>query len=125
MVRDDFFEVRHVPVPIVQEREVQVPKIEYVEKIIEVPQIQTVEKIVEVPQVQVQERIIHKPVTIVQEREVQIPEIEYVERIVEVPHVQQRPVEQVVQIEVPQIQTQVLSLPNACKFVFLEIHVIE
>ena len=83
------------------------------------------EKIVEVPQVQVQERIIHKPVTIVQEREVQIPKIEYVERIVEVPHVQQRPVEQVVQIEVPQIQTQVLSLPNACKFVFLKLDVIE
>ena len=95
------------------------------EKIVEVPQIQTVEKIVEVPQVQVQERIIHKPVTIVQEREVQIPKIEYVERIVEVPHVQQRPVEQVVQIEVPQIQTQVLSLPNACKFVFLKLYVIE
>ena len=77
----------------------EVPKIEYVEKIIEVPQIQTVEKIVEVPQVQVQERIIHKPVTIVQEREVQIPKIEYVERIVEVPHVQQRPVEQIVQVD--------------------------
>merc|ERR1719201_3164500 len=29
--------VRHVPVPIVQEREVQVPKIEYVERIVEVP----------------------------------------------------------------------------------------
>ena len=62
----------------------------------------------EVPQVQVQERIIHKPVTIIQEREVQVPKIEYVERIVEVPHVQQRPVEQIVQIEVPQIQTQVV-----------------
>merc|ERR1719326_2136656 len=37
----------HRHVPVVQEREVQVAKIEYVEKIIEVPQIQTVEKIVE------------------------------------------------------------------------------
>ena len=65
--------VRHVPVPIVQEREVQVPKIEYVEKIVEVPQIQHVERVVEVPQVQVQERIIHRPVVIQQEREVQVP----------------------------------------------------
>ena len=30
----------------------------------------------------------------------------YVERIVEVPQIQQRPVEQVVHVEVPQIQTQ-------------------
>ena len=45
--------VRHVPVPIVQEREVQVPKIEYVERIVEVPQIQHVERVVDFMGVQI------------------------------------------------------------------------
>ena len=91
-------QVMHRAVPVVQEQ------------VVEVPQIQYQERIVEVPQVQVQERIVHVPKVVVQEREVHVPKIEYVEKIVEVPQVQQRPVEQIVHVEVPQIQTQARAL---------------
>jgi len=110
---------------------IEVPQVEYVERIIEVPQTRSVERIIEVPEVIYQEvvrhvprvevreveRFVHRPVVEPVERMVDVPEVRYVERIVEVPevilqevvrHVPRRIVEEVVR-RVPRVETQIVE----------------
>lgn len=52
---------------------VEVPKIEYVDKIVEVPRIRTVQKFVEVPQVQYVDKIVDVPRIIMKEKLIEVP----------------------------------------------------
>mmetsp|Transcript_36314 Transcript_36314/g.79295 ORF Transcript_36314/g.79295 Transcript_36314/m.79295 type:complete len:603 (+) Transcript_36314:161-1969(+) len=126
------FKTRIVEVPEVVEREVvkeveeieerivEVKKIEYVDTVVEVPVRKIVEKIIEVPELvdrvvevevpqitervvevpRVEENIIYRDVYVEEERTVEVPIIEWVDRVVEVPVVKVR--ENVV--HVPQVQ---------------------
>merc|ERR1711920_855976 len=82
-----------VPKVVTQEVEkiVEVPQVEYVERIVHVPKVVTheVEKIVEVPQVEYVEKIVEmpKPVTKEVRKLVEVPQVEYDEKIVHVPKV--------------------------------------
>eukprot|EP01070_Trichotokara_eunicae_P009856 Trichotokara_eunicae@DN6193_c0_g1_i1.p1 len=90
--------------PILQERIVEVPEIEYVEKLVEVVERIIQEKIVEIPKVEIQERIRRIPRVVVQEKIIEIPEYEYreyaVEKIVEVPQIHEKIVNK--EVRVPQ-----------------------
>uniref|UniRef100_A0A7S4LPE9 Uncharacterized protein n=1 Tax=Oxyrrhis marina TaxID=2969 RepID=A0A7S4LPE9_OXYMA len=110
---------RQVPVMQVEERIVEVPKIEIqtVERIVEIPQIQYVDKIVEVPQIQevtkevikiqTQEQIREVPRTVIQtvEKVVEVPQVQTVERVVQVPQIQEV-VRQVPRVEIQDVQVQ-------------------
>jgi len=108
-VREKIIEVAK---PIIQEKIVEVPEIEYVERIVEVPERIVQEKIREVPRIEYQERIVEIPKIITQEKIVEVPDIQYrdvpYERVVEVPEIHEEfvvkeiPVPQYVDKPVPQ-----------------------
>lgn len=79
--------------PVVKERIVEVPEIEWREKIVEVPTRIRQEKIREVPQIEYRDRIVEVPKLIPIEKIVEVPVPEYrevpIERIVELPEVRE------------------------------------
>jgi len=116
-IREKIVEVAR---PIIQEKIVEVPEIEYIEKIIEVPERVVQERLKHVPKIEYRERIVEIPKIVTQEKIVEVPEIEYrdvpYEKIVEVPEIREevvirevpvpqyvnKPVPEYVTLEVPQ-----------------------
>jgi len=68
---------------------VEVPQVQYVDKVVEVPQVQLQETVRHVPKVETKEVLRHVPQVQVQyvEKQVEVPHIQYVDKIVEVPEV--------------------------------------
>ncbi|KAH0484771.1 MAG: uncharacterized protein KVP18_004365 [Porospora cf. gigantea A] len=90
--------------PIIQNYEIEVPEIRYVDKVVEVPEVVVEEKVVYVPKRVVEEVQVTVPKIIIEEKIVEVPEIIYneydVEQVVEVPQVVQKEVE--IPVPVPQ-----------------------
>lgn len=71
--------------PIVQEQVIEVPQVEYRDRIVEDRRTMVVEKVVHVPRTEVRERVVEVPRTVTREVLVDVPQIQVVEKIVEVP----------------------------------------
>jgi len=81
---------------------VEVPLIQYIDKIVDVPMIQKFQETVEVPEIQYIDKIVEVPLIQKVQNIVEVPEIQYIDKIVEVPMNQK--VQKTVEVEVPEIQ---------------------
>lgn len=102
--------VVEVPVPRIHEVQVEIPHIQYVEKIEEVPRQVQIEKTVPVPKMELIERLVEIPKYVKEEKTIEVPQTQIIDSVEEV--IQYIPQEKIIERPKIMLQERVIPIPR-------------
>lgn len=102
--------VTYVTKPIVAERVIEVPQVQYRDHVVEDRQTIVMEKVIHVPRTEIQERVVEVPRHVTREVLVDVPQVQVIEKFVEVP----TPVfqERIIPVVRPIIEEKTIHVPK-------------